>query len=177
MPFTAGGTLAAGVPVQLSDGLREVPGWKPGKENVAGASEYVKEDGCVVRQRCGPTSQPSPSPGTTGRPRKRSSSTWMPAFFPPTWNRRPCAGAGNPAGPPAVEVLVFKGGERSGTRATAIYARLFSKSGSSVYLSVSCPDAAALAAARSEAEARIAVVPPSAWSAVCVRGRESVIKQ
>ncbi len=48
MPFTAGETLAAGVPVQLSDGLRDVPGWKPGKENLAGASEYVKEDGCVV---------------------------------------------------------------------------------------------------------------------------------
>ena len=53
------------------------------------------------------------------------------------------------------------GGERAGARATAIYARLFSKAGSSVYLSVSCPDAATLAAARTDAEARIAVVPPS----------------
>ena len=34
-------------------------------------------------------------------------------------------------------------------------------SGSSVYLSASCPDAATLAAARIDAEAWIAVVPPS----------------
>ena len=48
MPFTAGESLAAGVAIELSDGLREVRGWKPGKENVAGASQYVKEDGCVA---------------------------------------------------------------------------------------------------------------------------------
>ena len=162
MPFTAGGTLAAGVPVQLSDGLRDVPGWKPVKENLAGASEYVKDDGCVVSAKVRTNQSALAVPGddraSTEALFQYLDASILPAYLEPAtlhWG-------GEPGGPaPAVEVLVFKGGERSGTRATAIYARLFSKSGSSVYLSVSCPDATTLAAARSEVEARIAVVPPS----------------
>ena len=163
MPFAAGGTLAAGVPVQLSDGLRDVPGWKPVKENLAGASEYVKEDGCVVSAKVR-TNQSALAVSGDDRASTEAlfqylDASILPAYLEPAILRW----GGEPGGPaPVVEVLVFKGGERSGSRATAIYARLFSKSGSSVYLSVSCPDAVALAAARSETEARIDVVPPSA---------------
>ena len=163
MPFTAGGTLAAGVPVQLSDGLRDVPGWKPVKENLAGASEYVKDDGCVVSAKVR-TNQSALAVAGDDRASTEALFQYLDASI-----LAGLPGAGDPAlgrgtrrARPGVEVLVFKGGERSGARATAIYARLFSKSGSSVYLSVSCPDAATLAAARSDAEARIAVVPPSA---------------
>ena len=42
LPFTAGDSLAAGVAVGLSDGLREAPGWKPVKENVAGRTATSK---------------------------------------------------------------------------------------------------------------------------------------
>ena len=162
MPFTAGGTLAAGVPIQLSDGLRDAPGWKPVKENLAGASEYLKGDGCVaaakVRTNQSALAVPGDDRASTEALFQYLDASILPGYLEPTTLRW----GGEPGGPaPAVEVLVLKGGERSGTRATAIYARLFSKSGSSVYLSISCPDAAALAAARSEAEARIAVVPPS----------------
>lgn len=162
MPFTAGGTLAAGVPVQLSDGLRDAPGWKPVTENQAGASEYVKEDGCTVSAKVR-TNQSALAVAGDDRASTEAlfqylDASILPAYLEPATLRW----GGEPGRAPVVDVLVFKGGERSGTRATAIYARVFSKSGSSVYLSVSCPDAAALAVARSEAEARIDVVPPSA---------------
>ena len=48
LPFTAGDRLVAGVPVRLSDGLGDAPRWKPGRQDVAGASEYRKADGCLV---------------------------------------------------------------------------------------------------------------------------------
>ena len=162
MPFTAGGTLAAGVPVRLSDGLREVPRWTPGKENVAGTSEYVKEDGCevsaTVRGNQTALAVSGDDRASTEALFQYLDASILPAYLKPEtlrWGGEP----GKPA--PRVEVLVYTGGERGGARATAVYARLFSTSGSSVYLSVSCPDAETLAAARTDAEAWIAVVPPS----------------
>lgn len=163
MPFTAGGTLAAGSSVQLSDGLREAPGWKPVTENVAGASEYVKDDGCVASAK---TRTNQSALAVAGDDKASTEALFqyldpsiLPAYLQPgslRWGGEP----GAPA--PAVEVLVFTGGDQAGARATAVYARLFSTPGSSVYLSVSCPDAAKLAAARADAEAWTAVIPPSA---------------
>ena len=162
MPFAAGDTLAAGVPVQLSDGLREAPGWKPGKQNVAGTSEYLREDGCVVSAGVR-TNQSALALSGDDRASTEALFHYLDASILPGYLKaETLRWGGEPGGPaPRVEVLVLAGGEPAGARATAIYARLFSKSASSVYLSVSCPDAATLAAARSEAEARIAVVPPS----------------
>jgi hypothetical protein len=40
-------------------------------------------------------------------------------------------------------------------------ARLFATAGSSVYVSVSCPDAASLAGARADVGTRLQVLPPS----------------
>jgi len=42
-----------------------------------------------------------------------------------------------------------------------VLARLFSKAGSSVYISLVCPDSAALAAARADVAERLVVVPPT----------------
>ena len=163
LPFAAGKILAAGVPVQLSDGLRDAPGWKPRTENVAGANVYVKKDGCVVSAKVRTNQSALAVEGddkaSTEALFRYLDASILPGYLKPAtlrWGGEP----GEPA--PRVEVLVLKGGERAGARATAIYARLFSKSGSSVYLSVSCPSAATLAAARTDVEARIAVVPPSA---------------
>lgn len=162
MPFAAGGTLAAGVPVPLSDGLRDAPRWTAGGENVAGTSEYVKDDGCVVSATVRGNQA---ALAVAGNDRESTEALFeyldasiLPAYLKPEtlrWGGEP----GKPA--PRVEVLVYTGGERPGAPATAIYARLFSTSGSSVYLSASCPDAATLAAARIDVEAWIAVVPPS----------------
>ncbi|MGP4031362.1 hypothetical protein ACTWQD_04670 [Pseudarthrobacter sp. 1C304] len=163
MPFAAGGTLAEGSPVQLSDGLREAPGWKPVTENVAGASEYVKDDGCLasakVRTNQSALAVAGDDKASTEALFQYLDASILPAYLQPgtlRWGGEP----GAPA--PAVEVLVFTGGDQAGARATAVYARLFSTSGSSIYLSVSCPDAATLAAARADAEAWTAVIPPSA---------------
>ena len=163
MPFAAGDTLAAGVPVRLSDGLRDVPRWKPGKENVAGTSEYVNDDGCVVsaavRTNQSALAVPGDDRASTEALFQYLDTSILPAYLKPEtlrWGGEP----GKPV--PRVEVLVYTGSAPAGARATAIYARLFSRAGSSVYLSASCPDAATLAAARTDAEAWIAVVPPSA---------------
>ncbi|WP_260982385.1 hypothetical protein [Arthrobacter sp. U41] len=161
MPFAAGATLAAGVPIQLSDGLREVRVWKPGAENVAGASQYVKEDGCVasakVRTNQSALAVAGDDKASTEALFRYLDASILPGYLKPATLRW----GGEPGGPaPRVDVLVLTGGERAGARATAVYARLFSKAGSSVYLSVSCPNARSLAAARGDVEARIAVVPP-----------------
>ena len=162
MPLAAGDTLAAGVPVRLSDGLREQPGWKPGKENVAGTSEYVKENGCVVSAKVR-TNQSALAVSGDDRASTEALFQYVDGSILPAYLKSETLRWGGEPGKPAprVEVLVYTGGERAGARATAIYARLFGTSGSSVYLSASCPDAATLAAARIEAEAWIAVVPPS----------------
>ena len=162
MPFAAGGTLAAGVPVRLSDGLREQPGWKPGAENVAGTSEYVRSDGCVVSAKVR-TNQSALAVSGDDRASTEALFQYLDASILPAYLKSETLRWGGEPGKPAprVEVLVYAGGERAGARATAIYARLFGTSGSSVYLSASCPDAATLATARIETEAWIAVVPPS----------------
>ncbi|WP_326965693.1 hypothetical protein [Arthrobacter sp. CG_A4] len=160
MPFAAGEGLAAGVVVQLSDGLREAPGWTPGKQNVAGVSEYLKADGCVVSARVranqGALAVAGDDKASTEALFQYLDPSILPTFLLPgtlRWGGE----TGKPA--PSVEVLVFDAG--AGGRSTAVYSRLFSKAGSSVYISVSCPDAASLAAARADVAARLAVVPPS----------------
>ncbi|MCB5294203.1 hypothetical protein [Arthrobacter sp. SO3] len=162
MPFTAGDTLAAGVPVQLSDGLRESPGWKPGKQNVAGGSEYVKADGCVawarVRTNQGPLAVLGDDSASTAALFQYLDPSILPSYL--TTDTLRWGGAADQPGP-RVEVLVLEDRASAGARATAIYARMFSKAGSSVYISVSCPDAATLAAARADVGAGLAAVPPA----------------
>jgi hypothetical protein len=162
MPFSAGGTLAAGVPVQLSDGLREAPGWKPGEQNVAGASEYLKADGCVVWAKVRTSQHSLAVPGddqaSTAALFQYLDASILPSYLKPDTLRW----GGEPDQPaPSVELLVLEGAVPAGARATAVYSRMFSKAGSSVYISVSCPDAATLAGARADVAARLAVVPPT----------------
>lgn len=161
MPFAAGDSLAAGVPVQLSEGLGEAPGWKPGKQAVAGGSEYVKADGCVVwarvRTNQGPLAVRGDDNASTAALFQYLDPSILPAYL-KTDTLRWGDATDQPG--PRVEVLVLGDGAPAGARATAIYARLFSRAGSSVYISVSCPDAGTLAAARADVAARLAVVPP-----------------
>jgi hypothetical protein len=162
MPFAAGDSLAAGVPVQLSDGLRETPGWKPGRQDVAGSSEYLKADGCVVSARVranqGALAVTGDDRASTAALFQYLDSSILASYLKTDTLRW----GGDPDKPaPRVEVLVLEGGAKSGARATAVYARLFGKAGTSVYISVSCPDAATLAAARADVAARLAVVPPA----------------
>lgn len=162
LPLAAGGRLAAGVPVRVSDGLRDAPGWKPGKQDLAGASEYRKANGCLVSAKVRVNQWPLVVPGDD-RASTEALFRYLDASILPSYlTTASLRWGGEPDKPgPRVEVLVLEGGKQAGRRATASYARLFAKTGSSVYVSVSCPDAAALAGARADVAARLAVLPPS----------------
>ena len=162
LPFTAGDSLAAGIAVGLSDGLREAPGWKTVKENVAGENRYLKTDGCAVSARVrgnqGSLAVPGDDKASTVELFKYVDSRILPGSLKTDTLRW----GGEPDKPgPKAEVLVFESVGGPGGNSTAVLARLFGKAGSSIYISVSCPDTAALAAARTDVAERLIVVPPT----------------
>lgn len=162
MPFAAGDTLPAGVPVGISDGLAKAPGWKPGKQDVAGENQYIKADGCLVAAKVRTNQWPLTSSGSdktsTAELFTYLDSTILPDYLTPAnlrWGGEP----DKPA--PKVEVLVLESRPTPGAKATSIMARMFAKTGSSVYISISCPDQATLSAAKADVVQSVAVVPPS----------------
>ncbi|WP_309811832.1 hypothetical protein [Pseudarthrobacter sulfonivorans] len=161
MPFSAGATLAEGVPVGISGGLKSAPGWTPVKENVAGESQYLKADGCLVaakvRTNQSPLVQPDDRESTIGL-FTYLDPTILPAYLKTATLR--WGGEPDKRGP-SVEVLVLEKPGLPGAKSTAVLARVFGTAASSVYVSISCPDAATLAAARAEVAERLVVVPPS----------------
>jgi hypothetical protein len=161
MPFSAGASLAEGVPVGISDGLKNAPGWMPVKENVAGESQYVKSDGCQVAAKI--RANQSPLVLTDDRESTVGLFTYLdPTILPAYLKTATLRWGGGPGKPgPSVEVLVLEEPGQPGARSTAVMARVFGTAASSVYVSVSCPDAATLAAARAEVAARLVIVPPS----------------
>lgn len=161
MTFAAGGLLPEGVPVGISDGLKDAPGWKQVKENVAGASQYRKADGCLVAAKVRINQVPLVS-----KDDKQSTVrlfTYLdPSILPGYLATATLRWGGEPAGPgPRAEVLVLKRPALPGARATAVVARVFGAAASSVYVSVACPDAGALATAQAEVVERLVLMPPS----------------
>ncbi|MFC7848928.1 hypothetical protein ACFUTU_10695 [Arthrobacter sp. NPDC057388] len=165
MPFSAGPTLARGVPVGLSEDLAEAPHWKQVVSNAGGASRYRKSDGCQaaaeVRQNQWPLVAADDRESTAAL-FAYLDSTILPGYLKPA-SLRWGGERGKPG--PAVEVLALEraanpSGQRAG-RAITVMARVFGMAGSSVFVSVSCPTAAALAAARADVAQWLAVVPPS----------------
>lgn len=161
LPLAAGGTLAPGTPVGISDGLKDAPGWKPVKENVAGESQYAKSDGCLVAAKV--RTNQTPLVATDDRASTVGLFAYLdPSILPEYLKTETLRWGGEPDKPgPRVEVLVLEQPVAPGAKATAVMARLFSIPASSVYISVSCPDASTLAAARQEVAARLIIVPPS----------------
>jgi hypothetical protein len=161
MSFAAGESLAAGVPVRLSDGLADAPGWKPGKQDVAGGSEFMKADGCLAAAKVRVNQQPLAVSGDDKASTVALFQYMDPSIQPAYLKADTLRWGGDPDKPgPRVEVLVLEPVQRAGAGAAAVYARLFGTAGSSVYISVSCPDAAALASARADVAGWLAVVPP-----------------
>ncbi|HEY3576286.1 MAG TPA: hypothetical protein VGK98_20965 [Arthrobacter sp.] len=164
MPFSAGPTLAHGVPVGLSEDLAEAPQWKLVVSNAGGTSRYQKSDGCQVAAGVRQNQWPlvaDDDRASTAALFAYLDPTILPAYLKPAslrWGGEP----GKPA--PAVDVLVLERAARSTARgagkATAVLARVFGEAGSSVYVSASCPTAAALAAARADIAQWLTVVPP-----------------
>jgi hypothetical protein len=128
---------------------------------VAGESQYLKADGCLVAART------RSNQGALARGDDRESTVALFEYLDPTilpgylrtdtlrW------GAAPDAPPRRVEVLALEQAVPPGGRATVILARLFNTAGSSVYVSVSCPDAASLSAARADVAGYLPVLPPS----------------
>ncbi|MEK0157149.1 hypothetical protein [Arthrobacter oryzae] len=162
LPFTAGDSLAAGVPVGLSDGLREAPGWKAVKEDVAGENRYLKADGCVASARVSVNQEPLAVTGDDKASTVELFKYLDPTILPGYLKTDTMRWGGEPDKPgPRTEVLIYEGGSAPGGKSTAVLARLFGKAGSSVYVSLSCPDPAALTAARADVAERLIVVPPT----------------
>jgi hypothetical protein len=162
LPFVSGGNLARGVPVGISDGLKDAPGWKMVKDNVAGESQYLKSDGCLVAAKVR-TSQEVLAQGDDRESTLALFRYLDPTILPEYLKAATLRWGGDESAPGhAVEVLVLEEPVTSGGRATTVLARLFATSGSSIYVSVSCPDASALAAAKADAVRFLPVLPPSA---------------
>jgi len=164
MPFSAGPSLAHGVPVGLSEDLAEAPHWKQVVSNAGGASRYRKSDGCQVAAEVRQNQWPLVAAGdreSTAALFAYLDPTILPAYLKPA-SLRWGGERGKPG--PAVEVLALEraakpGGQKAGS-ATAVLARVFGTAGSSVYVSASCPTAAALAGARADIVQWLRVVPP-----------------
>lgn len=161
LPLAAGQTLARGVPVGISDGLGKAPGWKPVKQNVAGESQYLKTDGCLVAAKVRNTQE------ALTRADDRDSTVALFEYLDPTilpdHLKTDTLGWGEGQDGPVrrAEVLVLEQAGPAAGRAAVVLARLFATAGSSVYVSVSCPDAAALGAARADVSRYLPLVPPS----------------
>lgn len=161
LSFAAGGTLAPGVPVGISDELKSAPGWKLEKENVAGASQYAKTDGCVVAARVSTGQAPLVQGGdkeSTVALFQYLDRTIQPSYLKTEtlqWGGAPDVPGRN------VEVLALEQAAPGG-RSSVVLARVFGTAGSSAYISVSCPDAAALASARNDIRRYLPLLPPSA---------------
>ncbi|MDQ0619586.1 hypothetical protein [Arthrobacter globiformis] len=164
MPFSAGATLAHGVPVGLSEDLAEAPQWKQVVSNAGGASRYQKSDGCKVAAEVRQNQWPlvaADDRESTAALFAYLDPTVLPAYLKPA-SLRWGGERGKPG--PAVDVLVLERAAKptgqKADRATSVLARVFGTSGSSVYMSASCPTAAALAAARADIAQWLTVVPP-----------------
>ncbi|MET1088960.1 MAG: hypothetical protein ABWY04_17880 [Arthrobacter sp.] len=161
LPFASGGILAKGVPVGIADGLEKAPGWKLVKDNVAGESQYLKADGCLVAAKV----RTNQAVLVHGDDRESTVALFQyldPTILPEYLKTATMRWGGDESTPGyAVEVLALEEAAPGG-KATTVLARLFATSGSSVFLSVACPDASALAAARAEAVRFLPVLPPSA---------------
>ncbi|MDQ0768528.1 hypothetical protein QF031_001277 [Pseudarthrobacter defluvii] len=161
LPFAAGDTLAPGVAVGISDELKGAPGWRLEKENVAGASQYAKADGCVAAARV------STGQGPLVRGGDRDSTValfqYLDATIEPSYLKTETLRWGGTADAPGknVEVLALQQ-TAPGGRSTAVLARLFGTAGSSTYISLSCPDAATLALARADVVRFLPLLPPAA---------------
>lgn len=160
LSFAAGGSLAPGVPVGISDGLREAPGWKTVRHDVAGESQYMKADGCLVAAKVR-TNQTALARGDDRESTVALFEYLEPSILPGYLKTETLRWGPDPDGPSrTVEVLALEQAAQPAGKATAVLARLFGTAGSSVYISVSCPNAAALAAARADVVRFLPVLPP-----------------
>jgi hypothetical protein len=163
LPLSAGDTLQAGVPVGISDGLKDAPEWKVERSNVQGESQYSKSDGCTVvtrvRSNQGALSVEGNEKASTAALFQYLDPSILPEYL--RVETLPWGDGQGDKPKHQVEVLALEGNKNAGSRATAIFARLFTKAGSSAYVSVSCPDTGKLAEAKDDIMSHLMLVPPT----------------
>ena len=160
MPFSAGATLARGVPVQVSEGLAEAPGWRSAGTSAGGASEYRNSEGCLAAAKVRTNQWPLVA-GNDRESTERLFAYLDPTILPKYLKPASLRWGGEPGKPgPTVDVLVFERAALPKGKA-AMLARVFGQAGSSVFVTVACPSASALAAAREDVGRWLAVVPPA----------------
>ena len=163
LPLSAGDTLQAGAPVGISDGLKDAPEWKVERSNVQGESQYSKSDGCTVATRVR-SNQGALSVDGNEKASTAALFQFLDPSILPEYLRVETLPWGDGQGDKPkhqVEVLALEGNKNAGSRATAIFARLFTKAGSSAYVSVSCPDAGKLTEAKEDVMSHLMLVPPT----------------
>ncbi|WP_314326358.1 hypothetical protein [Paenarthrobacter ilicis] len=162
LPLSAGGTLAPGDPVTVATRLEEIPGWSVVHSGLQGEVRYKKTDGCLLNVRVSVNQGPLVTKGDDTASTQElfhfldagiSPETLKPATL--RW------GQDTDKPPRAVEFLSLTSPAASGGTASLVLARLFSAPQSSVYISLACPTDAALAAARLDLDAKLAIVPQS----------------
>lgn len=159
MPFSEGDKLAPGSPVQLSNGLAEAPGWRQTRADAGGAGEYRKSDGCQAAGKVGVDQWPLVGTGD------RESTVKLFAYLDPTIQPEHLEPAalrwggkqGKPG--PTVEVLVLEWAAVPEGKA-AVMARVFGRTGSTVFVTLACPSAQSLGAARADVARWLTVVLP-----------------
>ena len=162
LPLAAGGTLAAGVPVGISDGLREAPGWKIVQENVQGQSRFARKDGCEVTTRLSLNQGALAVAGGDKASTEAMFAYLDPSIAPSYLKAETLRWGGDDEKPRRkVEVLAFNAKTAASGKSVSILARLFATAGSSAYVAVVCPSPAALATAKSDVATYLPLVPPS----------------
>ncbi|MCA4132303.1 hypothetical protein [Arthrobacter sp. M4] len=162
MTMGAGETLAAGVPVGISDSLKEAEGWKQVRQNVQGENRYTNGSGCTVTTRVRTNQGPLAVSGDDKASTAALFQYLDPSILPEYLRMDTLRWGGEEGKPgPRVEVLSLEGTKHAGSKATAIFARVFGKAGSSIYVSVSCPKPSDLDKARQDVISRLPVVPPT----------------
>lgn len=161
LPLSAGGTLAAGVPVEISDGLREAPGWKLVQENVQGQSRYVRKDGCSVTARLSLNQGALAVAGNDKASTEALFAYLDPGIEPVSLKAASLRwGGDNDKSRRKVEMLAFTARPAADGTSFSVLARMFATAGSSVYVSAACPSPAALATAKADVANYLPLIPP-----------------
>lgn len=162
LPLGSGASLVAGEPVTMANRLQEVPGWTLTRSAMQGESQYKKSDGCVVDSRVSINQGPLVVAGDDAASTK-ALFQYLDAGIDVSRLKPATLRWGQDTDQPrrTVELLALKSPAASGGKSALVLARLFSGPASSVYVSIVCPDDAALGRAGADVEAQLVVVPPA----------------
>ncbi|HKU34242.1 MAG TPA: hypothetical protein VJP90_01700 [Paenarthrobacter sp.] len=162
LPLGAGGTLVPGEPVTYASRLEEVPGWSVVHSGMQGENRYAKSDGCLAVARVSVNQGPLVVPGDDVASTK-ALFQYLDAGVDTEKLKAATLRWGQDSGKPqrSVELLALESGSTAGGKQALVMARLFSGPESSVYVSIACPSTSALANAKADVQAQVAVVPPS----------------